>query len=50
MSTKYSKDKADKKRKPLSPVDPNKVKELRKKAREAFRLLKKHYPKIGTDY
>ena len=52
----YSKDKKKiippidkKKRKPL-PVDPNKVKELRKKAREAFKLLKKHYPKIGTVY
>ena len=47
MATEYSKDK--KRRKPL-PVDPNKVKELRKKAREAFKLLKKHYPKIGKDY
>ncbi len=33
------------------PKIPNKeIKDLGKKAREAFRLLKKHYPKIGTDY
>ena len=46
MSTKYSKDK-----KKITPsVDKEKIKNLEKKARDAFKLLKKHYPKIGSDY
>jgi len=46
MATKYSKDK-----KKITPsIDKEKIKDLGKKARDAFKSLKKHYPKIGTDY
>jgi len=46
MATEYSKDK----KKIIPQIDKKKIKDLGKKAREAFKLLKKHYPKIGTDY
>ena len=39
----------DKRPKP-TPLSNKEIKDLGKKAKEAFKLLKKHYPKIGTDY
>jgi len=46
MATEYSKDK----KKIIPQIDKKKIKDIVNKAKEAFKLLKKHYPKIGTDY
>ena len=37
-------------KKKKSRITTQEIQDLGKKAREAFKLLKKHYPKIGTDY
>ena len=31
-------------------VTNQEIKDLGKKAKDAFKLIKKHFPKIGTDY
>ena len=41
--------KKDKKPK-LTPLSNKEIKDLGKKAKETFKLIKKKYPKIGTDY
>ena len=46
MATEYSEDK----KKIIPHIDKKKIKDVGKKAKEAFKLLKKYYPKIGTDY
>ena len=46
MATEYSKDK----KKIIPQIDKKKIKDIVNKAKEAFKLLKKKYPKIGTDY
>ena len=46
MATEYSKDK----KKIIPQIDKKKIKDIVKTAKEAFKLLKKKYPKIGTDY
>ncbi len=55
MSTKYSKDKKKgsktiKGDQPTIGISEKDKKNLINKAKEAFKLLKKKYPKIGTDY
>ena len=46
MATEYSKYK-----KIITPhIDKKKIKDIVKTAREAFKLFKKEYPKIGKDY
>ena len=37
-------------KKKKSKITNKEIQDLGKKAREAFKLLKKHYPKIGKDY
>ena len=46
MSTKDSKDKKPK----LTPLSNKEIRDLGKKAKETFKLIKKKYPKIGEDY
>ena len=46
MATEYSKDK----KKIIPQIDKKKIKDIVNKAKEAFKLLKKKYPKIGKDY
>ena len=41
----------DKYKKKIIPhIDKKKIKDIVKTAKDAFKSLKKHYPKIGTDY
>lgn len=46
MATEYSKDK----KKIIPHIDKKKIKDIVKTAKDAFKSLKKAYPKIGKDY